>query len=303
MKPGRNDPCPCGSGRKYKKCCYYKDQNKIANNRIKSLEPLEQGLAEPYTQDNDADYANQELMINVINNMRRLFLDKKPHIKEYYKIRDMHSEVVNAMIQYHEDGKFERIIDKSSILKSRSEVTVHSLESDFDLSTQVGIQGFYDMMIYKPASNISCITEDFIKDHRYKKPEKTEFLQSMLDSKLGLFEITGTDMKEGYAYIKDVFTDVEYTIIDIGLSGQSNYDDIYFYTRIISYNGINFGTGLNLIFAKTDNFIKRHIEEHKKDFNPNGEFERFIQLYNRYSKYPDKIRIVTHNPTNARARK
>ena len=21
IKPGRNDPCPCGSGRKYKKCC------------------------------------------------------------------------------------------------------------------------------------------------------------------------------------------------------------------------------------------------------------------------------------------
>jgi preprotein translocase subunit SecA len=20
-KPGRNDPCPCGSGRKYKQCC------------------------------------------------------------------------------------------------------------------------------------------------------------------------------------------------------------------------------------------------------------------------------------------
>lgn len=24
--PGRNDPCPCGSGKKYKKCCYKKDQ-------------------------------------------------------------------------------------------------------------------------------------------------------------------------------------------------------------------------------------------------------------------------------------
>ncbi|MER3403670.1 MAG: hypothetical protein C4337_10430 [Armatimonadota bacterium] len=23
-KPGRNDPCPCGSGKKYKKCCYPK---------------------------------------------------------------------------------------------------------------------------------------------------------------------------------------------------------------------------------------------------------------------------------------
>src|SRR5215210_6501231 len=26
MKVGRNDPCPCGSGKKYKKCCMDKDQ-------------------------------------------------------------------------------------------------------------------------------------------------------------------------------------------------------------------------------------------------------------------------------------
>ena len=25
-KPGRNDPCPCGSGNKYKKCCLAKDE-------------------------------------------------------------------------------------------------------------------------------------------------------------------------------------------------------------------------------------------------------------------------------------
>ncbi len=25
-KPGRNDPCPCGSGQKYKHCCLAKDQ-------------------------------------------------------------------------------------------------------------------------------------------------------------------------------------------------------------------------------------------------------------------------------------
>jgi uncharacterized protein YecA (UPF0149 family) len=24
VKVGRNDPCPCGSGKKYKKCCYPK---------------------------------------------------------------------------------------------------------------------------------------------------------------------------------------------------------------------------------------------------------------------------------------
>ena len=31
QKPGRNDPCPCGSGKKYKKCCLHKD----ADNTLK----------------------------------------------------------------------------------------------------------------------------------------------------------------------------------------------------------------------------------------------------------------------------
>jgi uncharacterized protein YchJ len=25
-EPGRNDPCPCGSGKKYKKCCWGKEK-------------------------------------------------------------------------------------------------------------------------------------------------------------------------------------------------------------------------------------------------------------------------------------
>lgn len=28
-KIGRNDPCPCGSGEKYKKCCLKKQENQI----------------------------------------------------------------------------------------------------------------------------------------------------------------------------------------------------------------------------------------------------------------------------------
>jgi len=26
LKTGRNDPCPCGSGKKYKKCCLARDE-------------------------------------------------------------------------------------------------------------------------------------------------------------------------------------------------------------------------------------------------------------------------------------
>ncbi len=33
-KVGRNDPCPCGSGKKYKKCCMEKDalSGRVVNN-------------------------------------------------------------------------------------------------------------------------------------------------------------------------------------------------------------------------------------------------------------------------------
>ncbi|MGH2613122.1 MAG: SEC-C metal-binding domain-containing protein [Rhabdochlamydiaceae bacterium] len=35
-KPGRNDPCPCGSGKKFKKCC----ESKATKKSISSAEVL-----------------------------------------------------------------------------------------------------------------------------------------------------------------------------------------------------------------------------------------------------------------------
>jgi hypothetical protein len=35
-KVGRNDSCPCGSGKKYKKCCELKAQHKKINAQILS---------------------------------------------------------------------------------------------------------------------------------------------------------------------------------------------------------------------------------------------------------------------------
>jgi len=34
MKTGRNDPCPCGSGEKYKKCCLNKQANKVTTGEL-----------------------------------------------------------------------------------------------------------------------------------------------------------------------------------------------------------------------------------------------------------------------------
>ena len=35
-KVGRNDPCPCGSGKKYKKCCMEKDEERAAASRAET---------------------------------------------------------------------------------------------------------------------------------------------------------------------------------------------------------------------------------------------------------------------------
>src|SRR5215469_13785448 len=34
MKTGRNDPCHCGSGKKYKKCCLAKDQEEASRQAV-----------------------------------------------------------------------------------------------------------------------------------------------------------------------------------------------------------------------------------------------------------------------------
>lgn len=307
MKIGRNDPCPCGSGKKYKRCCLPGAQSTVSKNDDENtgFGTPESGLGE-WEADLDKQklgLGEQKLLFDLLNNLRRLSLDRKPHIKEYKKIRKLHSEIVNSMVEYYESGKFEQKIDPDYLpsftpahqkegRKRGADLVL--LESKFDVETREGVQALYNMLIYKSALNTSCITEDFIQKHRYRKPEKIEFLQSMLDSEAGLFEITGTDLIEGYAYLKEIFTGREYKITDIALSSGMQIEKFYMYTRIITYHNISFNTGLSLMFRKTDPFIKNYIKCEKKDYNPIAEFRRFIELYNRFSEDHNGIEVTAN---------
>ena len=115
----------------------------------------------------------------------------------------------------------------------------------------------------------------------------------MLESRVGLFEVTSVERMEGYAHIKEVFSGDTYRITDIGISGDPVYDRFYTYTRVITYNGISFSTGLNMAFRKDDAFIKDFIKRNKKDYNPQREFFRFAELYKRFSKNPNSVRSVS----------
>ena len=295
MKIGRNDLCPCGSGKKYKRCCYLQHNN---HNTEINLKESDAGDYDDDFLNISENYNDPAFFLQAITSLRTFSLDRKSHIKEYYKIRKMHSEIINTMIRYHEADRFVLKIDSNYIdniehpIKNKK--TFHLIESSFNLETREGAQALYDLLIYKVSLNMNCITEDFIQSHRYRKPEKIEFLHSMLDSTIGLFEITKTEINEGYVYLKDIFTDIEYKIVDIALSGSYIYDDFYMYTRLIKFHDIIFNTGLSLIFNKKDAFIKNHILKHKKDYKSDGEFLRFTQLYNYYSKNPNKAEILTN---------
>ncbi len=40
MRIGRNEPCPCGSGKKYKKCCLNKAQPVSGSSRLKNVKQI-----------------------------------------------------------------------------------------------------------------------------------------------------------------------------------------------------------------------------------------------------------------------
>jgi hypothetical protein len=44
-RPGRNEPCHCGSGKKYKHCCLAKDDEEAAAARAKAAKPDEAAAA------------------------------------------------------------------------------------------------------------------------------------------------------------------------------------------------------------------------------------------------------------------
>ena len=209
----------------------------------------------------------------------------------------MHTEICQGMVDYYDSGKFEPEIDydfKYEIKNGKDkkdEQTLILLESEFDMESREGPHAFYDRLIYKVSPNISCLTEKFIQTNRYRKPEKIEFLRSMLDSKLGLFDVTAIDSNEGYAYIKEVFTGEEYKITDTGMSYNKSFSDYYIYTRIITHHDVSFNTGLSLMFDKKDRFILDFIKRHTKDYKPLGEMIRFTELYNRFSKDSNKVQI------------
>lgn len=239
------------------------------------------------------DDERNEIITDFLNNMQNFLLKNKPHIKEYKKIRKLHNEVMESMMKYWQDGKFELKIDNNLGNTDKKEVAY--INSKFDSRTELGIQAIANVLVYKNSCNANCITEEFIKSKRYRTQEKNEFLESMLNSEAGLFEIIETDRAEGQIHLRNVLNNKKYCITDVGFSSNLHNDKIYIYTRIITYHGISFGTGLNLVFDKNDEFIIKWIKENLQGIDKKQEITRFMELYNEYEKNDKGIKVLSKN--------
>jgi hypothetical protein len=346
MKINRNDPCPCNSGKKFKRCCINKQVNNVIPIRAPIAKPLDNhnlnfnldddwlegdwededwdavDWDDDYWTDDDEEYENDlidrllesilsgaepdeelkeeidehmeenpDFMLNVfelIQQIRYHGLRRHSHIKAYDKARKLYQETINSMMKYYGKGKFKLKQDMDTDSEEYSQIKelgdLSVFESSFDFSDEKQLKSFMDIIIYKHLPQMNCITEEFIKQKRFKKPEKMELLNSMLESRLGLYEIQAVDKENAYVDLRNVLNDDKVRIIDKGLSGHLVWDDFYIYTRIINFQGMAFDTGLTFFFDKKDRTIRKFIRKEKKKYDEKKELTRFFELYNQITE-------------------
>lgn len=237
----------------------------------------------------DEDEEEIEMYAEMLKSFQEFMLKDKDHIKEYKKVRKLHQQITDDMMDYYNSGKF--IVQSSAIEDKNISSNMKFQDVEFDSSTKIGAQSLANIIIYKNSPDISCITEDFIKNKKYKKEEKNKMLDSMLNSEMGLFEIIKTDRLEGQVYFKNIFNNKTYCVTDIAFSSNLTNENVYVYTRIVSYNNICFGTGFVIPFDKEDEFIKKWIKENRKKEN-NQDFRQFMELYTAYTKGNDQVPLT-----------
>lgn len=223
--------------------------------------------------------SNEEAVDFIINLNRTLFLDNKEHIKKYYKVRRIHSSVLNSMSSYIDSGKLPLVEYFNEITDDLKRET-NNMKIMLDNHEHNDAIIFNEVFMYKNNDKIPSLTEIYIEKKKFKDSEKTKMLYAMRDSVVGLFKIIEYDHANGYVTYQDVFTNKSYKIIDVSMSSleQVNKDkEIYIYNRIIKYDGILFGTGLPCIFAGDNKKLQKFIKNHK--YENCSDFSRCLMLY------------------------
>lgn len=243
----------------------------------------------------DRIFNSSEEATNFIVNLNKMFfLDSKDYIKKYYKIRKIHSNIIDSMMNYIDNGKYPVEKYYNFILQDvRREIKNKMIF--VDNTTHDGTVIFNELFMYKTHNKIPSLTEIYLDKKKFKDKDKIKMLYAMKDSVVGLFKIINYDHASGYVTYQDVFTKKKYRIIDIAMSSMEKINetqDLYIYNRIITYDKISFGTGIPCVFMGNNKRLKEFIKKHK--YNNCSDFSRCLMLYEMY-KEKDNIEMINYH--------
>lgn len=220
-----------------------------------------------------------EEISNLLVNINRYQLNRKAHIKKYNKLRKLHGEILDSMINNIENGKFP--IDKYyQSIATDVERETDEIYFDLDLNDEDDITIITELFVYKNHKKMPSLTELYLEKKIFRNKEKLALLNGMKNSYVGLFKIVDVDRDNGYVVYQDVFTHKRFKIIDISMSSTLKVDKkrpLYMYNRIITVDEISFATGIHCMMTWENKILKEFLKKHK--YSRCSDFSRCILLY------------------------
>lgn len=240
-KIGRNDPCPCGSGKKYKKCCLNKEKTITSNQQVPLVNQL---YSNPLFSEHFQYVYTKKVKNETINNKLLKIYDygRRMSSKE---IMDNYLDVMNSLLDYAKENNIRTVeeLDKSeqisefcsNVINDANDVAYSLTKEEYDLEKVIN---YIDRLL--------CTLD--LNDSAYEFQIRTKAKVLFTLNKIRKAEKVLTDElkknPKGTYYYIELIDDFN----DIGDKNKAKY----YYDLALSYDGIK------------DRFV---IEERKDYFN------------------------------------
>lgn len=177
MKVGRNDPCPCGSGQKYKKCCLEKDEKLVSPTTPKGYEET----THPLTGDPMWRFHCQ--WCEVLKLIPR-FLGKYPHngyTLSIFNTLTGKTDVEIMDVQFEEIGRIVDYICHTEHAASISWIGVNSLSDSYVVAMSLTKGRIFGMYRVNGGKLVSLSEEELPIPERIVNDSGMEFRMNTLD--------------------------------------------------------------------------------------------------------------------------
>ena len=117
--------------------------------------------------DNFENNFSLDEMINLLFKMNKISLDRKPYIKKYYHLRDVHSDVLNNLSEYLFSGSYNIDLYFKTVLNEVND-ELQNVIIDIDTRNMDDLLLINELFIYKNYPTVPSVTEIYIDKNRFR---------------------------------------------------------------------------------------------------------------------------------------